>query len=460
MKTAFIICSRKDSSRVPSKAFINYNGLSHLEHLIERLLETEIPIYVAVPEGEEVFYSSLMDKYPKRVFISAGFANDPLRRMYGVAKQNEIENIIRITHDKIFVDPELIFQALGKFNEQKLDYLYSSSFIPGTGFEIISYKVLEQAAASFKKVEHVSYAIKAITENKLDFQIMNSLLRTEVHPSVRLLVDYPEDVQLMKLIFATLGKDCRLQQVIEFMADHPWVSQVNRLPKTTVYTCAYNAEKWITEAMGSVAMQENFADIEYILIDDHSSDRTAYLMAKFCQLYKNAQWHRNNVNMGLASSSNRALKMARGKYIVRLDADDYFANNSAIVDMIEVMEERNLDAVYPNNYLGIGRREVQSASDHHHVGGSLFRTSAVNHVKFTEGLRNFEGLDFFGRAQKQLNIGYLAKPVFVYRQHDGSMSKTNLDERQKTREAIMSAMTGGPLITKQDIEEATSGAQA
>lgn len=436
MKTAFVICSRKDSSRVPNKAFINYNGLSHLEHLIERLLKTEIPIYVAVPEGEEVFYSSLMDKYPKRVFISSGFAQDPLRRMYGVAKQNQIDNVIRVTHDKIFIDPETVFQALGKFNEQKLDYLYSSSFIPGTGFEIISHDILEKAAAAFKKVEHISYAIKAMTDNKLDFQVTDSHMRSMLYAGIRLLVDYPEDVQLMRLLFATLGKDCNLRQVLEFIQEHPWVTQINRLPKVTVYTCAYNAEKWITDAMGSVAMQENFSDFEYVLIDDHSSDRTSYMMAKFCQLYKNAQWHRNNANYGLASSSNRALKMAKGKYIVRLDADDYFANNAAISDMIELMEERGLDAVYPNNYCGIGRREVQSGSDHHHIGGSLFRTSAVNHVKFTEGLRNYEGLDFFGRAQQQIAIGYLAKPVFVYRQHEGSMSKTNLEERERVKKEI------------------------
>lgn len=439
MKTAFCICSRKDSSRVPSKAFINYNGRSHLEHLIERLLPTEIPIYIAVPEGEEIFYAGLLDKYPKRVFVSAGFSNDPLRRMYGVAKQNQLDNVIRVTHDKIFVDQELVFQCLGKFNEQKLDYLYSSSFIPGTGFEIISHAALEKAAASFKRVEHISYAIKAITDNKLDFMLQNSLLKKEVHPNVRLLVDYPEDVKLMRLLFATLGRDCSIYQVIDFLNEHPWVTQINRLPKVTVYTCAYNAEKWITEAMGSVAMQENFSDIEYILIDDNSSDRTSYLMAKFCQLYKNAQWYRNNENMGLASSSNRALKMAKGKYIVRLDADDYFANNSSIVDMMETMEERNLDAVYPSNYCGVGRKDVQSGDENHHIGGSLFRTSAVNHVKFTEGLRNYEGLDFFGRAQKQIKIGYLAKPVFVYRQHEGSMSKTNLEERARVKEEILGA---------------------
>ena len=436
MKTAFVICSRKDSSRVPQKAFIQYEGMTHLEHLIERLLKTEIPIYAAVPEGEEVFYASLMDRYPKRVMISSGFANDPLRRMYGVAKQHGLDTVIRVTHDKIFVDQDMIFQCLGKFNEQKLDYLYSSNFIPGTGFEIISHKALKKAAGSFKRVELVSYAIKAITENKLDYQIAGHLDTKTVYPWIRLLVDYPEDVQLMRLLFSRLGKGCSLNEVISFMVENMWVAQINRLPKVSIYTCAYNAEKWITEAMGSVAQQEGFGDYEYILIDDHSSDNTFYSMAKFCQIYKNASWHRNNKNCGLASSSNRALKMAKGQYIIRLDADDYFSGSDSIINLLEVIEERGLDAVYPSNYLGVSRKNVQKGDEHHHIGSTLFRTSAVNHVKFTEGLKNYDSLDFFTRARKQLKIGYLNKPTFVYRQHEGSMSKNNLEERAETKRQI------------------------
>ncbi len=403
-----------------------------MEHLIERLIKTDIPIFVAVPEGEGIHYAPLMDKYPKRVVITEGFNDDPLRRMWGVAKQHKLETVIRVTHDKIFIDEGVVFQCLGKFNQQKLDYLYSSKFIPGTGFEIISAKVLEQAANAFKRVEHVSYAIKAITENKLDFSPDCGW----PIDGVRLLVDYPEDVKLMRLLFSSLGPNCSLFEVVNFINENPWVKEINQLPEVSIYTCAYNAEKWITDAMGSAAMQRRFGNYEYILVDDHSSDRTYYLMAKFAHLYKNAQWHRNNKNCGLASSSNRALRMARGKYIIRLDADDYFSNNSAIEQMINVMEERNLDAVYPSHYVGVGRSAVLPGGESHHVGGSLFRTSAVNHVRFTEGLMHYEGLDFFARAQKQIKIGYSAHPAFVYRQHEGSMSKNNLEERAETKRQI------------------------
>lgn len=436
MTTGFVICSRINSSRVPNKAFVKYNGKSHIEHLIDRLLKTDIPVYIAVPDGEEFEYAFLMNKYPKRVFISSGFADDPMRRMLGVAKQAGLDTIIRVTHDKIFVKTEQIFEMIARFKERNLDYMFSSHFQPGTGFEIVSVSALEEACKRFRNVEHVSYAIKALKDK---VQIENFPMPLDMSNFPRLLVDYPEDVDLMNVLFASLGSGCSLRDVVEFMDENPWLRRINELPKVTIYTCAYNAEKWIEQCMGSVASQENFSDFEYILIDDESTDQTAYLMAKFCQTYKNATWIRNQKNIGLASSSNLALKLARGKFIVRLDADDFFAANDAITALIDTATESNLDAVYPNNYLGVSRKEVQNGKQHHHIGGALFRTAAINHVKFTEGLRNYEGLDFFTRARAQIRIGYLNRPTFVYRQHDGSMSKTNLEERAAIREAIVKA---------------------
>ncbi len=433
--TAFVICSRRDSSRVPSKAFIKYNGKPHIQHLVERLLPVDIPIYIAIPSGQESDYHFLTELYPKRVFITAGFADDPLRRMYGTAKEHKIENVIRVTHDKIFVDPLDVFKAIGVFKEGAFDYLYSSKFVSGTGFEIISFKALEEASKQFSGVEHISYAVRAITKNQIDWT-PHPDFEWKLKP--RLLVDYPEDVELMQVIFATLGSDCAQEQVIQFISENPWLLEINRAPAATIYTCAHNAEKWIEEAMGSVAMQTGFGNFEYILIDDYSNDRTAFLMSKFCQLYRNSLWSRNSINVGLASSSNIALKKARGEFIIRLDADDYFTAKDSVQSLLDVIRERNLDAVYPNNWLGVSRKYVQIGADNHHVGGSIFRTSAINHVKFTEGLRNYEGLEFFKRAQKQIKVGYLNKPTFVYRQHDGSMSKNNLEERAEIRNRIES----------------------
>jgi spore coat polysaccharide biosynthesis protein SpsF (cytidylyltransferase family) len=432
MNTAIILCSRSHSSRVPGKCFIKYQGITHIEHLIMRLLEVDLPIYVAVPENEVNNYMFLLDKYPKRVFISAGFDTNPLARTYTCAKQNNIKNIVRVTHDKIFVDTDVLKHAIDRIKtEPDLDYIYSSDFIPGTGFEIISYSALESARQKFPQdVEHISYAIKAVATKQLNYKIISQRLNNVF----RLLVDYPEDVKLMDIIFSTIGVNCTLRDVTDFMEHNPWLRNVNKLPLVSIYTCAYNAEKWITESMGSVAMQENFSNYEYILIDDDSKDKTLFHMGKFCNTFKNTKFYRNIQNVGLSSSSNRALKIAKGKYIIRLDADDYFLSNNSVMSLVRKIEKDKADVVYPNYYMA--NKNTSGRMDHH-IGGALFDTSAINHVKFTERLRGHDSLDVFLRAKDQLKITYLEEPIFYYRQHNESLTKNNIKEREEIKQRLL-----------------------
>ncbi|MBK8260101.1 MAG: glycosyltransferase family 2 protein [Nannocystis sp.] len=92
----------------------------------------------------------------------------------------------------------------------------------------------------------------------------------------------------------------------------------------------HNGERFIHRALNSVAHQGNFKEMELIIVDDPSTDKTLEIVAKFAPGKPNVSWHRNVVNKGLASSSNVALSKARGRYILRLDADDFFVDDTAL----------------------------------------------------------------------------------------------------------------------------------
>ena len=429
MKTSIIICTRLNSNRLPSKAAIKINGKPVLQHLHDRLIGTGIEIIYAIPTARDRRLNKLLSGFSGEFKVFSGADDDPLLRMRMAAEAYGVDNCIRITHDKIFIRESDIYKGVDTFNRLNLDYLYSADFTPGTGFEIISMKALRAASDKFKNIEHISYSIKAITKNQ-----HNMLLKNH-SPDCRLLIDFPEDVELMTVLLANLGNDATLDAVLEFMRDNKWASTINSMPKVTVYTCAYNAEKYVMEAMKSVSMQTIFNKCEFLLIDDHSTDKTSYAMSRFSSLYPNVKYIRNQENIGLASSSNVALVKARGQYITRLDADDYFTSISSLDDIYKDITTRGLDVVYPNNYFG--GANTQKGSESHHIGGAIFSTKAINHLKFSDGLRNYEGLDLWHRAKDQLNIGYLNKPIFYYRQHDTSMSKTNLSERQRVKENIL-----------------------
>jgi spore coat polysaccharide biosynthesis protein SpsF (cytidylyltransferase family) len=402
--------------------------------LVKRLIPTGLPIYIAVPDKQMPKYAFLMERFPDQVFISSGYDKDPLARMYHCAKQNGIDTIVRVTHDKIFVDSNVITSMVETIKKYGNDYVYSSNFVPGTGAEVISFSALETAAKKYKNIEHISYAIKSITKKVVNY----NFTAIDNHESYRLLVDYPEDVKLMDIIFSTLGSDCSLKDVIQFMSENSWVRNINKMPLVTIYTCAYNAEKWINEAMGSVSFQDVFKKSEYIIIDDYSSDKTLFNIGKFCHTHKRARMYKNSKNEGLATSSNRALKLAKGKYIIRLDADDYFTDKEALSKMIDKMERESLDIIYPDCYLSDKPSEpkIQKGNENFHAGCALFKTSALNYIKFTDKLRGFDSLDLYARAREILKIGFLEQPMFLYRQHSESMSKNNLQYRENIRKKI------------------------
>lgn len=431
MRTGIIVCSRFNSRRLAAKALLKLNGKPILWHLFDRLLKFNLPVVLAIPTQDEKYFAKTIERYEsnENFFYYLGSAEDPLERMASVAYHMDFDHVIRVTHDKVFIEERYVTMLLNRYMERGLDYAYSSSLPPGAGFEIISNHILQKATDEYKNVEHISYAIKSLTDNKMDFQIPMPSNES------RFLIDFEEDFTFMQTLFACLGNDCGLLEAIEFCNKNPWINNLNKLPKFTIYTCAYNAEKTLEDTIQSVTMQDAFNQCEYIIIDDFSTDQTPYIAAKAASENPNIRYIRNDKNLGLAASSNVALANARGEFIVRLDADDYFTKVNSIILLHKEITDRGLDVCYPGFYDG-SLSKVGAPEDNHHAGGALFRARALNHIKFTEKLRNYEGLDLYLRARKQLFIGYLKTPCFFYRHTEGSMSRSNLEQREKVKAEI------------------------
>lgn len=438
MRTKFIVCTRKNSRRIPDKPFQKINGKPIIEHLLDRLVKITAPVYLAIPPEDVSDYFYLQEKYDDQVELYCGASDDPLKRMYMCAKENDVDHVIRVTHDKIFVRETQVHEMVNMYMSRGLDYIYSSEFTPGCAFEIMSRGVLEKAVSAFEKVEHISYAVKAVTTNMLDKR-----LQDDVDP-LRLLIDFPEDLDFMQVLFASLGNGCYYQDVVDFCRRHPWMLDLNRLPDVTVYTCSLNNAGTIDATMDSVLNQvlPEGVTMEYILVDDFSQDGTTLKMAQAAASHSNVKMIRNSENLGLASSSNVALSHARGKYIVRLDADDYFSKKDALRKMYnEIESERDIDVLYPCFYDG-SMHNIGDPRKFHHPAGAMFKTRALNHIKFTDKLRHYDGLDLYLRAKEQLTIGYYLTPLFFYTHRKGSLSRGDDPQREKAKEAIIEANGG------------------
>ena len=85
---------------------------------------------------------------------------------------------------------------------------------------------------------------------------------------------------------------------------------------------AYNAEKYISEAIKSI-LNQTFKDFEFIIIDDGSTDRTWEIIQKYAKKDKRIIALKNERNSKICKTLNRGIKIAKGKYIARMDADDW-----------------------------------------------------------------------------------------------------------------------------------------
>ncbi len=91
------------------------------------------------------------------------------------------------------------------------------------------------------------------------------------------------------------------------------------LPRVTVLMPVYNAAPFLAEAVQSI-LRQTFTNFEFLIIDDGSTDESVAVIREFQD--PRIRLLHNGTNLGLVTSLNKGLNLARGEYIARMDADD------------------------------------------------------------------------------------------------------------------------------------------
>lgn len=218
--------------------------------------------------------------------------------------------------------------------------------------------------------------------------------------------------------------------------------------KVSVYIPVHNYGQYIEEAIQSVIKQK-FSDWELIIINDGSTDNTASVLKK----------HKDNPkvriieqeNKGLAVSNNIALRISNGKYLIRLDADDYFDENALLVLSNILDTNPDVGLVYSDYYLidehgeimEIIRRkkigeEAQLLDLSVHGAGTMIRKECLLAIGgYQEEFVCQDGYDLWIRFLESFKPYNVNIPLFYYRQHHMSLSKDQ-GRLLKTRGAIKS----------------------
>ncbi len=113
--------------------------------------------------------------------------------------------------------------------------------------------------------------------------------------------------------------------------------------KVSVIIPVYNVEPYITECLESVRRQ-TLKDIEILCVNDASTDGSFEIVKRMAAVDQRIQCFENSRNLGLASTRNYGLEMARGQYIYFLDSDDMI-RPEAMAQLYRRAVEDELDAV-------------------------------------------------------------------------------------------------------------------
>lgn len=99
--------------------------------------------------------------------------------------------------------------------------------------------------------------------------------------------------------------------------------QMERTVLVSIIMPAYNSEAHITEAITSV-LEQTYSQWELIISDDHSSDSTRAIAETFAEADNRILVITSDARSGPARARNRAISLAKGRWLAFLDSDDYW----------------------------------------------------------------------------------------------------------------------------------------
>ncbi|KRB56887.1 glycosyltransferase [Flavobacterium sp. Root186] len=117
----------------------------------------------------------------------------------------------------------------------------------------------------------------------------------------------------------------------------------------SIICLCYNHEKFVLQSLLS-ALNQGYPFIELIIVDDFSTDNSREVIKNWIIDYPEIQFIENETNLGSTKSFNKALKLAKGEYIIDLACDDILLPDCVSLQLKAFDKNRfkNLGVVYGN----------------------------------------------------------------------------------------------------------------
>tara|TARA_B100000212_G_scaffold71335_1_gene50237 strand:+ start:864 stop:1532 length:669 start_codon:yes stop_codon:yes gene_type:complete len=209
--------------------------------------------------------------------------------------------------------------------------------------------------------------------------------------------------------------------------------------KVSVIITCFNLEDYISRSITSCLNQTmSSEDYEIIVVDDYSGDNSWNIINNFQGLVIPLK---TSSNSGVSAASNMGIRQSKGKYIVRVDGDD-FINKNFLHSLYEILEwNDDIGFVYCDHIIVKENRErfrsintLEKLLDN--GAGIMFRKKYIESIGlYDENLRNREDYDLLLRYIKNFNGYHLRLPYYRYFKRSGSL--TTFKEERATNKLMI-----------------------
>lgn len=181
-------------------------------------------------------------------------------------------------------------------------------------------------------------------------------------------------------------------------------------PKISIIIPCYNVESIIEDMLSSLTYYSG-EEVEYLIVNDGSTDNTGFLIEKFCEKQSNCRYI-NKENGGVSSARNQALDIVRGEYVYLLDGDDFLMKDSVKI-MLKSIQKTPPDMLISSFYyvsgiertlaklpLSAGDYDIRQLLNSIYIfpiaQKNLYKTEIIkkNNLRFNSSLKLGEVFDF------------------------------------------------------------------
>ncbi len=225
---------------------------------------------------------------------------------------------------------------------------------------------------------------------------------------------------------------------------------MNSTPLVSIIAVCYNQDKWVEQTLNSIK-QQTYANIQLIIADDGSADRSKYIIQNWIKhSYPSAIFINHKQNLGLTKNINTAIPFIEGEYYHLFGCDDIMLPHK-IEKQVQLMQEnKNIGIIYSDMFLIDSDNKLlnQSYFEKHvyklpksgwlyddlidrfiiAAPSVLIRRKVLDELdRYNESL-DYEDHDFFLRASRKFEFLYIPDKTVKYRITGQSLStlKNNL----------------------------------